>query len=175
MTRYVGLDLSTKTGLVILDDKANVIYEEEIEFKDAVDPERMKMLWEYVKSKLNFKTDVIAIEGFSFGSKGQGVDFQYGIGWIVRLMLFNQNKQYFDVPPTVVKKFVSGKGNAKKEALILPLYKKWGYEHDSDNVRDAYILARIAYSTDHIDELKVMEKGIISDLLNPKKTARKKK
>lgn len=135
----------------------------------------MGLIWEKLKSQLNFETDIVAIEGFSFGSKGQGTDFQYGIGWIVRLMLFNENKQYIDVPPTVLKKFISGRGNAKKEDLILPLYKKWGYEHKSDNVRDAYGLARIAYSTDHIDDLNLMEKGIINDLLNPKKTTRKKK
>ncbi len=135
----------------------------------------MYKIWERIKSQLNFKTDVIAIEGFSFGSKGQGTDFQFGIGWIVRLMLFIEGKSYIDVAPTQVKKFATGKGNAGKDALILPIYKKWGYENDSDNCRDAYVLSRIAYSTEHIDELNLMEKGIVNDLLNPKKTIRKKK
>ena len=175
MKRYVGLDLSTKTGLVILDENAKVVVEEEIEIKNTDDPERMNLIWERIKNHINLKTDTITIEGFSFGSKGQGTDFQYGIGWIVRLMLHLENKQYIDVPPTVLKKFISGKGNAAKDALILPLYKKWGYEHSSDNVRDAYGLARIGYSIDHIDELNMLEKGVINDLLKPKKTVRKKK
>lgn len=173
--RYVGLDLSSKMGVVILDDDGKVVLDEEVEFKDTPDPERMYKLWQYIEGVLNTETDSIIIEGFSFGSKGQGSDFQYGIGWLVRTMLFTKGVSYLDVAPTQVKKFATGKGNSAKPQMILPIYKKWGYENTSDNVIDAYILARIGYSIDHQEELKnLAEKGVVSDLLKPTKTARKK-
>lgn len=31
-----------------------------------------------------------------------------------------------------------------KDAMVLPIYKHWGFEHTSDNVRDAFVLAQMA-------------------------------
>jgi crossover junction endodeoxyribonuclease RuvC len=28
--------------------------------------------------------------------------------------------------------------------MVLPIYKRWGFEHNSDNVRDAFVLAQMA-------------------------------
>ena len=46
----------------------------------------------------------------------------------------------------MLKKFATGKGNTKKEDTVLPIFKRWDFEHPSDNVRDAYVLAQIARS-----------------------------
>lgn len=48
------------------------------------------------------------------------------------------------VPPTVLKKFVTGKGNAKKQEMLLEVYKRWGADLSDDNAADAYGLALIA-------------------------------
>ena len=48
------------------------------------------------------------------------------------------------VPPTTLKKFATGRGNAKKAEILLSVYKKWGREILDDNEADAYVLARIA-------------------------------
>ncbi len=88
--------------------------------------------------------DKVVIEGFSYGSKGQGVSIQYGIGWILRYTLYKNNIDFIEVSPNTLKKFATGKGNAKKENMILPIYKRYGFEDDSDNIRDAYVLAQIA-------------------------------
>jgi crossover junction endodeoxyribonuclease RuvC len=48
------------------------------------------------------------------------------------------------VPPSVVKKFATGRGNAKKSEVLLSVYKKWGVEFHDDNLADAYVLARVA-------------------------------
>jgi Holliday junction resolvasome RuvABC endonuclease subunit len=48
------------------------------------------------------------------------------------------------VPPASLKKFATGKGNAKKVDIILSVYKKYGLEVTNDNLADAYVLARIA-------------------------------
>src|SRR5690606_8927659 len=158
--RFVGLDLSTKTGLVIIDELGNVLTEKEITSKIKSDPERMIDLTEKVLAHLE-KGDVIAIEGFSYGSKGRGVAFQYGYGYAVQIALYKNDFNYLIVTPSQVKKFATGLGNANKESMILPIYKKWGYEHESDNVRDAFILAQIARATKTSVKLTKVQKEII--------------
>lgn len=170
--RYLGIDPSTKMGFVIINSSNEVIHNEEIEIKNTLDPERMYKLWMKIKEHLNKDTDKVFIEGFSFQSKGKGTDFQYGLGWILRLMLYLEGIEYKEIPPTVVKKFASGKGNSSKEAMILPIYKKWGFESDSDNIRDAFVLAKIGYSIDHINELNMLDKGTINSLLKSKTPTR---
>lgn len=48
------------------------------------------------------------------------------------------------VPPTSLKKFVTGAGNAAKDNVLLGVYKKWGQEYKDNNKADAYGLARMA-------------------------------
>ena len=48
------------------------------------------------------------------------------------------------VPPMTLKKFAAGKGNAKKQEMLLQMYKRWGVEFNDDNAADSYGLARIA-------------------------------
>lgn len=158
--RFVGLDLSTKTGLVIIDESGNVITEKEITSKVKEDPQRMIDLTEQVLAHLK-KDDIIAVEGFSYGSRGRGVAFQYGYGYSVQISLYKNNFNYLVVTPSQVKKFATGLGNASKESMILPIYKKWGYEHESDNVRDAFILAQIARATKINTKLTKYQKEII--------------
>lgn len=161
--RFVGLDLSTKTGLVILDESGKVLTEKEITSKIKQDPQRMIDLTEQVLSHLE-KDDVIAIEGFSYGSKGKGIAFQFGYGYSVRIALYTNDFNYLIVTPSQVKKFATGKGNASKDNMILPIYKKWGYEHESDNVRDAFVLAQIARATKTSVELTKYQKEVINSL-----------
>ena len=161
--RFVGLDLSTKTGLVIIDKSGNVLTEKEITSKVKQDPQRMIDLTEQVLSHLE-KDDVIAIEGFSYGSRGKGIAFQFGYGYSVQIALYTNDFNYLIVTPSQVKKFATGKGNASKDNMILPIYKKWGYEHESDNVRDAFVLAQIARATKTSVELTKYQKEVINSL-----------
>jgi crossover junction endodeoxyribonuclease RuvC len=140
--RYVGIDPSSKTGLVIIDKQGNIINTQDVTTKVKEDPQRFSDIAEKIIDELQ-PNDLIAIEGFSYGSKGKGVSFQYGLGWIIRHLLLERGYRYTEVPPTSVKKFATGKGNTKKDEMVLPIYKKWGFEHTSDNVRDAFVLAQM--------------------------------
>lgn len=90
----------------------------------------------------------VTIEGFSYGSKGRSISTQYGIGWALRIMLVESKLNYTEVPPSSLKKFATGKGDVSKDGLVLPIYKLWGFESHSDNIRDAYVLAQIARALD---------------------------
>ncbi|MBH0331456.1 hypothetical protein ABH14_16910 [Brevibacillus brevis] len=139
--RYIGLDLSTKTGFVALDSSGKVLEAKEIicQSKDAAGiSEFTHSVWNEIETN-----DTIALEGFSYGSKGRGVDFQYGVGWIIRTKLFEWGYRGIEPAPSQVKKFAGAKGNANKNVVMREAYKRWGFEHDSDNVVDAYILAEM--------------------------------
>lgn len=164
--RFVGIDPSTKTGFVILDSSGEVVEQEEIRSKITTDPARMIDIVRQVKAYLQ-PNDKIIIEGFAYGAKGNAVDFQYGLGWLIRAMLHVEKYKYSIATPSQVKKFASNRGNAKKEDLVLPLYKKWGYEHHSDNVRDAYVLARMGYSMYNQDGLQKYEQDVLRKMVKP--------
>lgn len=86
---------------------------------------------------------VLAIEGFSFGSKGRAV-FQIGwLGFELRLMFRRAGWHILDVPPNTLKAFVTGKGNAPKELMIRDVFKRWKYEAKDNNDADAFALLKL--------------------------------
>lgn len=139
--RFIGIDPSTKTGFVALDEHGTVLRAKELTGAGTQDPKRMVTLIDEIMAHIQ-KDDVIAIEGFGFASQ-QAIQLG-GIGWGIRMALFRRGIPYIEVPPTSVKKFATGKGNTKKDEMVLPIFKRWGFEHSSDNVRDAFVLAQIA-------------------------------
>ncbi|MFJ7982335.1 hypothetical protein ACIQ1D_18915 [Lysinibacillus xylanilyticus] len=163
--RFVGIDPSTKTGFVILDSNGEVLVEEEIRSK-AKDPARMIEIAKDIKAQLK-PNDKIIIEGFAYGARGNAVDFQYGLGWLIRAMMYSEKFAYTEATPSQLKKFISNRGNAKKEDLVLPLFKKWGYENHSDNIRDAYGLARMAYSMYNPKGLAGYEIDVLKKMVRP--------
>jgi crossover junction endodeoxyribonuclease RuvC len=68
------------------------------------------------------------------------------------------------VPPTTLKKFATGRGNAKKPEVMLSVFKKWGVEILDDNLADAYVLARIASG----QAGTAYEKEVLGRLKDPK-------
>ena len=68
----------------------------------------------------------------------------------VRLSIFDFFEEGDDrrfplkVPPMTLKKYASGKGNSKKQEMLLQMYKRWGVEFNDDNAADSYGLARLA-------------------------------
>lgn len=154
MTRFVGLDPSTKTGVVILDSDGRLIDGMEIS-PGGKDPARMLDIIESTIDELE-PNDIVAIEGFGFAS--QSGFLLGGIGWGIRLGMFTRSIRYDEVAPNALKKFAGAKGNAKKDELAVHIFKRWGFEHPSDNVRDAFILAQIARS------VYLVRKGLPIDL-----------
>lgn len=160
--RYIGIDPSTKTGIVVLGDKDG--WSNEYQSKVKEDPMRFMDIADKIINQLK-KGDVICIEGFSYGSKGKGVSTQYGIGWLIRAELIRNGYTYYEVSPSAVKKFATGKGNTKKDEMVLPIYKKWGFEHSSDNVRDAYVLAQIAKAIHNQEGLTAYQMDVMKKVV----------
>lgn len=167
---YVGIDPSTKTGIVRLDATGNVLLETEINegvASDLTDPGRINNVICKTLRSIR-KDDVVVIEGFSHGSKGAFVGQQYAIGWGIRIGLHVRRQKYIEVAPSQLKKFATGKGKGKKEDLILPIYQRWGFESWSDNIRDAFVLAQIARSLWEPVRLIKPQQEVIEALKNSK-------
>lgn len=163
MTRYVGIDPSTKTGLVVIDEDGELWEAREIE-KPGKDPERMMKLIHAVMQQLSLG-DIVAIEGFGFAS--QSGFLLGGIGWGMRMDLYARGIDYHEIAPAALKKFASGKGNTKKDQLGIDIFKRWGFEHESDNVRDAYVLAQIARALHEQVKLTVFQQEVLDTIRKP--------
>jgi len=76
----------------------------------------------------------ILIEDYSFGSKGRVFNLAENCG-LMKYFLYRDKYKFFTVPPTVVKKYATGKGNADKQKMydafvqltgldLMPIYSK---------------------------------------------------
>jgi len=91
------------------------------EYPMDLDPgtERFDFLSDWVMRILNEhdKMGTVWMEGYSYGSKGSRV-FEIGENsGILKLKLFSNGIPFRVVPPTVIKKHATGKGNADKRLL----------------------------------------------------------
>lgn len=136
MAGVVGLDLSlTATGICTAGG-AGV-------FKPrSTGMERLHAIASFVAARVS-DGDVVVIEGYSFGSKGNAM-FNLGeLGGVVRLDLYKSGISFVDVPPSVLKKFATGNGNANKAAMVLAAGKA-GYDGPGDdNAVDAWWLRNL--------------------------------
>lgn len=68
------------------------------------------------------------------------------------------------VPPLTLKKYAAGKGTAKKQEMLMQIFKRWGIEFNDDNAADSYALARLASG----NILGAIEKQVVEQIKDPK-------
>jgi crossover junction endodeoxyribonuclease RuvC len=143
--RVLGIDPSTRMGLVVIDydehlSRIKTVYKTEYRSK-RFEMERLGDIGEAViKTCEKYHPQLIGVEGYSFGSKFNH-EIMYSVGTVIRYFLWQSEYAYRIIPPTTLKKFVTGKGNSKKDLMMLGVYKTWGFDTQNDNVADAYALA----------------------------------
>jgi len=144
--RVLGIDPSTKMGFVILDlYDTNVVTIYHTEYHaPGKGCERLGAIATRLEGILSaYKPTMIALEGYSFGSKFNH-EIMYSIGTVLRYFLWQQEYNYQLIPPTTLKKFVTGKGNSKKDLMLKAVFKNWAFDTNNDNEADAYALALYA-------------------------------
>lgn len=95
------------------------------------------------------ETFSVFIEGYGFGCRGAAVFSLGELGGVLRLALFENTVTYYDVAPTVLKKFITSKGNSHKELMLEQVYRRFsvGSEILKDNNQvDAFGLAQYGKS-----------------------------
>ena len=128
------------------------------EHKEWTDPiERFKYISDFALDIISpLVSPQIFIEGYSFGSKGQGL-FQIAENCgILKYRLQEQNLPYQTVVPSVVKKGATGKGNADKDMMYEAFVKDTNIDlkkvFDTDKVgnpvsdiADSYFIQKVGY------------------------------
>lgn len=137
-----GVDLSTKTGVVVLEESGTVLFQEELRAKSRDTPGMVDLIQRILMAILS--ADLVCIEGFAYGARGDAVDWQYGLGHILRCELHRRNQEFRIVSPSALKKFAGTRGNAGKVQVAMEVYKQYGLTFDSDNITDAFVLAHYA-------------------------------
>lgn len=106
------LDSKKATGKVL-----NILGDEHNEY--LCDQERYENIASWVLNIVApFKEEehYILIEDYSFGSKGRVFNLAENCG-ILKYMLYKHGYKFFTVPPSVIKKYATGKGNADKQKM----------------------------------------------------------
>lgn len=162
---YAGIDQSlTGSGITIYKNRVYKYYliESDREKSDAPSIEYTMRLMR-IRDKIRGILDVnevthVGIEGMSFGSKGRIVFELGGLSHMLREMLILTGRKFIVMPPTVVKKYWAGKGNANKDAMIeeaenrkltIDIMKNYGTKKSpnmryDDNVVDSFAICELA-------------------------------
>lgn len=97
--------------------------------------------------------DLVVIEGYAFARPNQA--HQIGeLGGVIRLALADAGLRWVEVAPSSLKKFATGKGNAKKEDVLGAAIRKLRYDRNSFDEADALFLLQMART--HYAEPKVI-------------------
>lgn len=144
---FVGIDHSlTGTGVVVIDQDGCILEQKLIKTtNDEIDEVRMTRIIDeisFVPKIVRLKR--VYIEGPSYMSTGQAVLQMGALHYLIRIFLYRKKVKYKIIAPGTLKKFITGSGAAKKEQMLLNIYKKWGVEFKDNNIADAYSLARLA-------------------------------
>lgn len=156
--RYIGIDPSlTGTGIVCLNKDGELEDSRLIKTVPAqVIEERLIIINRTIQELLDkyqirytdgYKHEALVyIEGPSFGARGNAILQLAGLHFLLRISLYKRfDLKYEIIAPTSLKKFVTGKGNSKKELMLLEVYKRWGVEFKNNNLADGFGLAKMAH------------------------------
>lgn len=84
----------------------------------------------------------------------------------VKLILYSGGDIFpLKVPVTMVKKYATNKGTAKKNEVMLGIYKHWKVEFADDNMADSYVIARIVAAHHVPDTTMLMYQNAVVDAM----------
>lgn len=178
LTIFAGLDVSlTSTGISLLDaDKTYILDSLKTLPKDGSHIERHHKILSalfahlsWVKTNVSDTADIYGvIEGYAYGKDpklGSQVITLAEIGGLVRYVLWRHTKHHLIVvAPSTLKLFATGHGHAKKEQMLLALYKKYGLEFKNNDEADAFALAQLGICCfdEHTGDLTDYEKRTVA-------------
>lgn len=141
---FIGLDLSLRaTGWADVNEAGGSIFGVLPKTKLKGVP-RLLHLRRELRVVMPEGPSVIAVEGYSMGSKGRVFDIGEW-GGIAKLDLYERGDSVvLLVPPSSLKMFVTGSGNAGKAEVVAAVNKRFGISTKDDNEADALGLALIA-------------------------------
>jgi crossover junction endodeoxyribonuclease RuvC len=101
--------------------------------------------------------DLVVIEGYAMANRHSLVPL-VELGTVLRYFLRQHGRPWLEPTPTQLKKFVLGAGHGTKEAVVLEVYRRWGFAAPCHDVADAYGLAAIGLA--HLGALAGLTKAM---------------
>ncbi|OKP97740.1 hypothetical protein [Paenibacillus sp. P46E] len=154
--RFVGIDPATHTGFVAISPNGKLAGWTEFVGKGATAPARINMIFNEVYRYLKPEDDV-CIEGFAMEAKHDINKVTTGFNWGARLATDRKVGGFIIATPNQLKKFVNVSewegvpgskvrldGKAVKRLVMAEVESRWGDKPRTENIADAYVLARIA-------------------------------
>lgn len=140
--KIVGLDLSlTSTGIAYQDD--DEVHTHAIKSKLHDTPRLIEIREQILAVVLfPFVADLVVIEGYSYGSPA-GATRAHAIGelgGVIKLALHEHGIPCALIPPKLLKKYATDRGNASKVEMLTAAVKRSGIEFRTDDEADAWWL-----------------------------------
>lgn len=141
--KTVGLDPSTCTGMAMVGDGED--RGKTVELPRERGFLRLQLIADDIAGTINvWEPEFVAIESYAFVRNIDAFVRLVEVGTAIRMALREQGFSWVDVPPTVLKKWTTGSGNAGKPEMALAVKTRWGFESPSYDIVDAYALAQMA-------------------------------
>ena len=145
----LGLDLSLRSSGVIKLENDKIINQRLIKSKPTgkLPIDELKRLMA-IRDEVDIENiSLVVIEGIAFGiRKTTSLSQLSALNYMVREKCYSNKVPFIIVAPTTLKKFITGKGNIKKDVILLEIFKRYDIEFYDDNLGDAYGLAKIGES-----------------------------
>lgn len=140
----IGLDMSaTSTGVVVLNHALGVDYACTIN-PSCAGAERLHEIYSVLTEIARRYGPFAAMVREDYAVGATNKPYLMGeIGGIAQVALYPHSGQIFEVAPKQLKKFVSGNASASKGEVMEAVKGRYGFETVSNDIADAYVLARI--------------------------------
>jgi crossover junction endodeoxyribonuclease RuvC len=142
---FVGIDQSL-TGFAVTAYAPSGKYHSWVYTSPLRGVKRLRDLEEFLGDRVTQITKTYTIQDFAMEDGVYASQNALPMGEIaatVKLYLARLGVYPLRVPPTVVKKYATSRGNAKKNEVLLAVYKNWGAEFTDDNLADSFVIAKV--------------------------------
>ncbi len=163
MIVIAGLDIARRSGVAMAayEDSGYEIWRKVgiIEFEELRGIVRAQRIAHAIGSWLTSQeqpADIIYIEGYGYGNHHSLADL-VEMGTAVRLKLAEIGLQWFDVSPSHLKKWTTGKGNAYKKDMAASVDQQWQLGAKHHDAVDAYALVRFGKAQQEKNPLRHKE------------------
>ncbi len=138
--KICGLDLSlTATGIATPEGVEVLRYRMPVPANDYDRAHRLKHLGAMIDRRTR-DADVVVIEGHSFNSKFTHAHSLGELAGVVKVVLLKRGVPFQIIPPALLKRFATGKGNADKNLMLATAIRDLKYEGSDHNEADALFL-----------------------------------
>lgn len=141
--KILALDVSTKTGVTVIEcnkeNRYDVTFNTLVTAPDGMTGMRRvgAIAQQILDILLEHKPDKVWMEGYAFVNYGNSMLTIIEIGTLIRYCIHQEGYDYFEVKPTSLKKFVTGKGVGPKDVIMKEVYKRWAFDTNDNNIADA--------------------------------------